>query len=110
MGEDRDKECSDFISSRTERPCINLCGKTNILQAFAVQTNLDMFIGNDSGLGHMASAAGIPTITIFGIGDPDRYRPWGDKSLWLVGEKQNIRNIVVDDVVGLLQKQMASKY
>ncbi len=110
LGDDRDKERSDFISSRVDMPCINLCGITDILQAVAVQRCLTGFIGNDSGLGHMASAAGIPTITIFGIGDPDRYRPWGDKSLWLVGEKQNIRNIVVDDVVGLLQKQMASKY
>jgi hypothetical protein len=57
----------------------------------------------------MASAAGTPTLTVFGTGEPDRYRPWGKKSLWLVGEKQNINNIAVDDVAGLLQKQMASK-
>jgi len=68
-----------------------------------------VFVGNDSGLGHMASAAGIPTITVFGVGEPDRYRPWGEKALWLVGEKQNINNVTVDDVVGLLQKQMMSK-
>ena len=109
LGDDRDKELSDFISSQTETPCIDLCGKTNILQAVAVLKSLAGFIGNDSGLGHMASSVGIPTITIFGPGKPDRYRPWGEKALWLVGEKQNINNVAVEDVVRLLQKQMMSK-
>jgi lipopolysaccharide heptosyltransferase III len=105
IGDSRDKERSDFICARIERPCINLCGKTNILQAVAIQKCLKGFVGNDSGLGHMASAAGIPTITIFGIGEPYRYRPWGEKSFWLLGEKQNIQAVSVDDVVELMQKQ-----
>ena len=106
LGDDRDKERSDFISSRVDMPCINLCGITDILQAVAVQRCLTGFIGNDSGLGHMASAAGIPTITIFGIGDPDRYRPWGSKSIWLQGENNELENIKVDDVVTSLKKLM----
>ena len=109
FGNNRDKEISDFISSHAEIPCINLCGRTSVLQAVAILELMAVFVGNDSGLGHMASAAGIPTITVFGVGEPDRYRPWGEKALWLVGEKQNINNVTVDDVVGLLQKQMMSK-
>jgi len=105
LGDNRDKQLSDYISSRTDVPCINLCGGTSILEAVAIQQALDFFVGNDSGLGHLASAAGIPTLTIFGPGDPDRYRPWGEKALWLVGEKQNIHNIAVDDVAELLLKQ-----
>jgi len=109
FGDNRDKEVSDFISSHVETPCINLCGKTSVLQAVAILKLMTGFVGNDSGLGHMASAAGIPTITMFGVGEPERYRPWGEKALWLVGEKQNINNVAVDDVVGLLQKQMILK-
>jgi len=109
FGDNRDKEISDYISSHVEIPCINLCGKTSVLQAVAVLELITAFVGNDSGLGHMASAAGTPTITVFGIGEPERYRPWGEKALWLVGEKQNINNVAVDDVVGLLQNQMMSK-
>ena len=110
LGDDRDKEHSNYISSKIDIPCINLCGRTSILEAVAIQQCLEFFVGNDSGLGHLASAAGIPTLTVFGTGEPDRYRPWGNKALWLAGEKQNVSNIAVDDVVGLLQKQMASKY
>jgi len=105
FGNDKEKELSDFIASRMEAPYINICGITNILQAVAVLQCLSIFIGNDSGLGHMASAVGIPTITIFGAAEPDRYRPWGDKSMWLCGENQNIRNVSVDHVIALLQKQ-----
>jgi len=109
FGNNRDKEISDFISSHVGIPCINLCGRTSVLQAVAILELMTGFVGNDSGLGHMASAAGIPTITVFGIGEAERYRPWGEKALWLVGEKQNINNVAVDDVVELLQKQMMSK-
>ena len=106
LGDDRDKDRSDFISSRVDMPCINLCGMTDILQAVAVQQALAGFIGNDSGLGHMASAAGIPTITIFGIGDPDRYRPWGRKAIWLQGKNNKLENIKVDEIVYSLKKLM----
>jgi heptosyltransferase-3 len=109
LGDNRDKKLSDYISSITDVPCINLCGKTSILEAVAIQQCLDFFVGNDSGLGHLASAAGIPTLTVFGTGESDRYRPWGKKALWLVGEKQNINNITVEDVAGLLQEHKASK-
>ena len=104
LGDNRDKEHANYIFSRTDVPCINLCGSTSILEAVAIQQCLDFFVGNDSGLGHLASAAGIPTLTVFGTGEPDRYRPWGSKASWLVGGEQNISNITVDDVAGLLQK------
>lgn len=105
FGNDKDKEYSNYISSRVEIPCINLCGMTSVLEAVAIQRCLDIFVGNDSGLGHMASAAGIPTLTIFGTGDPDRYRPWGANALWLVGQNQEIKNVPVDAVVDLLEKK-----
>lgn len=106
LGDDRDKELSDFISSRVGMPCINLCGMTSILQSVAVQQLFLVFIGNDSGLGHMASAVGIPTITIFGAGEPGRYRPWGERSVWLQGKNNDLENIKVDDVVYNLKKLM----
>ncbi len=109
LGDNRDKERSNYISSRVESPCINMCGKTSILEAFARQQCLDLFIGNDSGLRYMAAAAGITTLTIFGSGEPDRYRPWGERALWLTGEKQEIKNVSVEAVVETLQKQAQTK-
>jgi heptosyltransferase-3 len=35
------------------------------------------FVGNDSGVSHLAAAAGAPGIAIFGPTDPERWRPLG---------------------------------
>ncbi len=37
----------------------------------------DVFLGNDSGLMHMAAALGIPAIGLFGPSDDKRYGPYG---------------------------------
>jgi ADP-heptose:LPS heptosyltransferase len=36
-----------------------------------------LFVGNDSGLMHMAAAAGCPTLGLFGPTNDVRYAPWG---------------------------------
>ena len=36
-----------------------------------------LFVGNDSGLMHVAAAAGAPTLGLFGPSPERRYAPWG---------------------------------
>ncbi|MGH8509481.1 MAG: glycosyltransferase family 9 protein, partial [Gammaproteobacteria bacterium] len=62
---------------------LNLAGQTSILEDCAVLAQTQVFVGNDSGLGHMASAVGTPTLTVFGPTDALRYRPWGRHADWL---------------------------
>ncbi len=38
-----------------------------------------LFVGNDSGLMHMAAAAGTPTLGLFGPTRDQHYAPWGPK-------------------------------
>ncbi|MGH8121043.1 MAG: glycosyltransferase family 9 protein [Gammaproteobacteria bacterium] len=97
-GNEKDRLLSQSIAERSALPCIDLCGNTTLLQAAAVLQQASLFIGNDSGLGHMAGAVNTPTITLFGIGQPERYRPWGDRSLWLCGADQKVENISVEEV------------
>ncbi|MBO9557383.1 MAG: glycosyltransferase family 9 protein [Caulobacter sp.] len=56
---------------------VDLTGKVDLLTAYAALKRADLFIGNDSGLMHIAAAAGIPTIGLFGPSDERRYGPWG---------------------------------
>ena len=58
-------------------PARDFAGRTSLLEAAALLARCQVFVGNDSGLGHMAAAVGVPTLTVFGPGDPPRYRPWG---------------------------------
>lgn len=98
LGDKKDRDISARIAGKSVLPAIDLCGKTSLLQAAAVIKQSALFIGNDSGLGHLASGVNIATITVFGIGNPERYRPWGDKAMWLVGENQEIEKITVEQV------------
>lgn len=76
VGSAQDAEDARAIAS-TELPHVITAGNTQLRTAAAVLARAQAFVGNDSGLGHIAAALGIPTLTCFGPGDPSRYRPWG---------------------------------
>lgn len=44
-----------------------------------------LFVGNDSGPGHLAASLGVPTFTIFGNQVPSRFSPLNEKSRWVEG-------------------------
>ena len=46
----------------------------------------DLFIGNDSGPGHVAAASGVPTFTIFGNNLPELFAPQHSASRWVAGK------------------------
>ncbi|MFZ5668648.1 MAG: glycosyltransferase family 9 protein [Pseudomonadota bacterium] len=56
---------------------IDLTGQADLLTVHAVLKRARLFIGNDSGLMHLAAAAGAPTIGLFGPSDDRLYAPWG---------------------------------
>lgn len=57
--------------------CIDLVGTVDILTAAACLNRCDLFVGNDSGLMHMAAATGTPTLGLFGPSQSVHYAPWG---------------------------------
>jgi len=61
---------SAAIASEMSTPPINLTGKTAIADLPALLSQCQVFIGNDSGAMHVAAAAGLPTVGIFGPTDP----------------------------------------
>jgi ADP-heptose:LPS heptosyltransferase len=56
---------------------IDLAGQVDLVTAFACLQRARLFVGNDSGTMHLAAAAGIPTLGLFGPSDERRYAPWG---------------------------------
>lgn len=66
---------------------IDLVGRTDILTAYACLKRTRLFIGNDSGLMHLAAAAGAPTLGLFGPSDDRLYAPWGPAARVLRGPR-----------------------
>jgi len=42
----------------------------------ALASKAKLFVGNDSGIAHIAAAANIPSVVIFGSSNRDNWRPW----------------------------------
>jgi heptosyltransferase-2 len=57
----------------------------SIDELFGVAASARVFIGNDSGPGHLAAISGVPTFTIFGNQYPERFAPLHPKSEWIEG-------------------------
>jgi heptosyltransferase III len=56
---------------------IDLVGRIDLLTAAAVLRRAALFIGNDTGIMHVAAATGTPTLGLFGPSLPAHYAPWG---------------------------------
>jgi len=61
-----DNALGEEISGLSGNVCVNLAGKTNLAQAFALIERCSLFITNDSGLMHAAAALGINQVAIIG--------------------------------------------
>lgn len=70
---------------RRRAPSLDLTGKTSLPQLFALLRRCRAFIGNDSGPLHLAVAAGIPTVALFGWSNPARTGPYGTGHIILQG-------------------------
>jgi heptosyltransferase III len=56
---------------------IDLAGSLSLSQAAACLARVALFVGNDSGLMHLAAAAGAPTLGLFGPTSAAEYAPAG---------------------------------
>ncbi len=68
------------IQSALGSHCINLSGKTSVLEAFQVINKSMLVVTEDSGLMHMAWVQSVPTLALFGSSRKDWSGPQGDLS------------------------------
>lgn len=81
LGGPGDQERSMATPVLTALPqALDLVGKLDLPEVAALLARAAMFIGNDSGLMHLAAAAGAPTIGLFGPTPADEYGPAGPKA------------------------------
>jgi ADP-heptose:LPS heptosyltransferase len=59
---------------------LDLIGRLELLTCYAFLRRCALFIGNDSGLMHLAAAAGTPTLGLFGPSRDAHYAPYGPRT------------------------------
>ncbi|HTQ71931.1 MAG TPA: glycosyltransferase family 9 protein [Acidocella sp.] len=59
---------------------VDLVGRLSLPEAAACLRRSEIFIGNDSGLMHLAAAAGTPTLGLFGRSRASEYAPAGPRT------------------------------
>lgn len=57
---------------------VDLTGQADLIVSYACLKRARLFVGADSGLMHLAAAAGAPTLGLFGPSDERLYAPWGE--------------------------------
>ncbi len=56
-------------------------------QVTALASRARLFVGNDSGIAHIAAAVGTPAVVIFGSSSVDHWRPWATAPAEVVREE-----------------------
>lgn len=62
---------------------VDLVGTEDLGVVAATIARATLYVGNDSGLMHVAAASGVPTLGLFGPSEDRHFRPWGPNAAFV---------------------------
>ena len=80
LGGPGDVEAFSLVKHLFLDSSIDLVGKCNLRDTIALLMQCSLFVGNDSGIMHIAAAAGTPLVALFGPQSPVKFGPWSRKA------------------------------
>lgn len=86
VGGEKDKKNAEEIKAVMKSHSYNFCNMLSLGELIALFKISSLYIGNDSGPMHIASATGTPVIALFGPADENRWGPLIKESIVLRGE------------------------
>lgn len=86
---------------------VDLAGALALPEAAACLARCAIFVGNDSGLMHLAAAAGAPTLGLFGPTPADEYAPAGRRAVALRARGPAMADLPVEDAVAAARGLLA---
>jgi heptosyltransferase-3 len=78
---------------------INLIDRLSLPEIAAFLSRSRLFVGNDSGLMHLAAASGVPTLGLFGPTNAAEYAPAGQRAIALVGPDAAMASVSVNAAI-----------
>ncbi|MGB9594952.1 MAG: glycosyltransferase family 9 protein [Candidatus Poribacteria bacterium] len=82
-GKDEYELSNKILTAIDDEHIINLAGKLTLSELACLLKKSHLFIGNDSGPMHIASACGTKVIGLYGPTDPERFGPYGSNCVAL---------------------------
>ena len=88
---------------------IDLCGALSLPEAAAVLARCALFVGNDSGLMHLAAAAGTPTLGLFGPTPAEQYSPAGRCTAFVRSPTGRMEDLTVAAAVAVAERLLGAQ-
>jgi len=72
---DHEQEIAQMLREESSGRCLTLAD-LSLPEVTALAARARLFVGNDSGIAHIAAATGSPCVVIFGSSNRNHWRPW----------------------------------
>lgn len=118
FGAPEDRDSGEKIRREAGSAVINSAGEMSLRQVAAVMSRCRLYLGNDTGLKHIAAAVNIPVVEICGFskgGDkkdplsPERFRAWTDKGVIVqpdIEQRMDIDSVTTEQVKDAISRMI----
>ncbi len=124
VGSEQQQKVLSDLSSLSSAP-VRALTRLTLPELIALTEKAKLFVGNDSGVAHIAAAVDTPCVVIFGSSNRDHWRPWTDSPNEVVfeafscqpcpgrvckefGEPRCIQTLGTEKVFAAIEKVLAS--
>lgn len=76
LGGPNERQSGELFREALGDRAVNLAGRTTLVETVTVLQQMRALVTIDSGPMHLGGMAGIPTLALFGAGDPVQFGPW----------------------------------
>lgn len=83
-----EKSLLESLTRQSTTPVVGF-DDLSLPEVVALSARARLFVGNDSGIAHIAAAAGARCVVIFGSSNVEHWRPWTSKPYEVVREEMN---------------------
>lgn len=99
VGGPGEEETARKMRQAMKTPCVDLTGATKLRQTMGVLSHLSLFIGNDTGVNHIAGGLGIPTVALFGPTPANKWGNVGPQAAVLIAEGGDLEKLPTGPVI-----------
>lgn len=103
-----ERSLAEALSKKIRIP-VTIISDLTLREFAAVVSQIDLFLGNDTGTTHVTAAAGTPLVAVFGPTDPREWKPWGPEFIAIRGKNGTCESVSPEEVVRAGESLLAKK-